>query len=316
MLVMGAHREAYARLHEPDRDGDAGFFNGYPRDRCPRCGSESIAKNGHDNRGLRRWRCNSCTRGFTPVTGTIFEDHKLPASAWTEFLLELFSYDSINSIVRNDRRSPTTPPYWLSKVFAVLEGIQDGVVLGQELKVQLDETYYPIPLSEAQRNAQGRLKPGLSENKICIAIACEMSRKDIRGRSIYEVCGRGKPNAQRAFGAYGTHLEVGAYVIHDKEKSHNLLVRKLKLESETHDSKEISKLPDADNPLRKVNRLCHLLKAFLDRHNGFDRHDMQNWLNLFHVIMNPPEDKMEKAALVLDRAMTVSKTLRYRDYYR
>jgi hypothetical protein len=74
------------------------------------------------------------------VTGTIFEDHKLPASAWTEFLLELFSYDSTDSIVRNDRRSPTTPPYWLSKVFAVLEGIQDGVVLGQELKVQLDET--------------------------------------------------------------------------------------------------------------------------------------------------------------------------------
>ena len=139
LLVMDAHREACEGLHEIDWDGDARFLDGYPRDRCPRCGSESIAKNGHDSRGLRRWRCNSCSRGLAPVTGTIFEDHKLPASAWTEFLPGLFSYDSTDSIVRNDRRSPTTPPYWLSKVFAVLEGIQDGVVLGQHLKVQIDE---------------------------------------------------------------------------------------------------------------------------------------------------------------------------------
>jgi hypothetical protein len=51
---MDAHGEACERLHEPDRDGDAGFFNGYPRDRCPRCGSENIAKNGYERTGLRR----------------------------------------------------------------------------------------------------------------------------------------------------------------------------------------------------------------------------------------------------------------------
>ena len=36
---------------------------------------------------------------------------------------------------------------------------------------------------------------------------------------------------------------------------------------------------------------------------------------LFWVMMNPPRDKMEKAAFVLDRAMRNPKTLRYRDFY-
>ena len=181
-LVMDAHREAYDRLHDSDRAGDALFFNGYARRRCPRCGSERIVKNGHDRSGLLRWRCNSCFRDFTPVTGTIFEGRKMPVSDWVEFLLELFSYESVNEIVRQERRSPTTPPYWLAKVFAVLRGVQDGVVLGQELKLQIDETFYPIPLAEAERRPDGSLKPGLSRNRICIAVACEMRHKGKGGQ--------------------------------------------------------------------------------------------------------------------------------------
>jgi hypothetical protein len=33
-------------------------------------------------------------------------------------------------------------------------------------------------------------------------------------------------------------------------------------------------------------------------------------------MMNPPVDKLEKVAMVLDRAMASPKTLRYRDFYR
>jgi hypothetical protein len=64
-----------------------------------------------------------------------------------------------------------------------------------------------------------------------------------------------------------------------------------------------------------VNRLCYLLKRFLDSHSGFDRSDLDGWLNLFSVAMNPPEDKMKKAVFVLNRAMGNPKTLRFRDFY-
>jgi len=43
--------------------------------------------------------------------------------------------------------------------------------------------------------------------------------------------------------------------------------------------------------------------------------DLEGYLNLFSVMMNPPENKMEKVAFVLNRAMDNPKTLRYRDFY-
>jgi len=69
-------------------------------------------------------------------------------------------------------------------------------------------------------------------------------------------------------------------------------------------------ISDDLNPLRPLNRAC-----FLGSHPGLDRGDLQGKLELFYVILNPPKDKMEKAAFVLDRAMRCPKTLRFRSFY-
>ena len=74
-------------------------------------------------------------------------------------------------------------------------------------------------------------------------------------------------------------------------------------------------MPDRSNLLRSVNRLCFLLETFLNSHSGFDRDDLPGWLELFHVMMNGSEGKMEKAARVLNRAMRVPKTLSDREFY-
>ena len=104
--------------------------------------------------------------------------------------------------------------------------------------------------------------------------------------------------------------------MHDKERSHAVLVERLGLRSTAYDSREISRLDDKDNPLRDVNRLCFLLELFLNSHSGFGREKLGGYLDLFHVMMNPPEDKMEKAALVLDRAMSIPKSLAFREFYK
>lgn len=41
------HRKAYERLHEP-RPHDAKFFNGYVREKCPRCEYDKIISRGSD----------------------------------------------------------------------------------------------------------------------------------------------------------------------------------------------------------------------------------------------------------------------------
>ena len=306
-LVAASHRSMYSFRHGRF-DGDADFFNGYERRACPRCGSAEVSKRGKDAAGVQRYFCSSCGRSFSPQTGTIFEDRKLPLSAWSDFLLQVFSYDSFASMTREERRSDTTLPYWMGKLFAVLEGVQDGVVLSG--RVWIDETYWPVAAKDAARKPDGKLPRGLSANQMCIGVGVDGS-----GRSVYLHEGFGKTSRAKTRAAFGSRIEEGSTLLHDMESAHEAIVGDLGLASESHNARLLKGVPDDLNPLYPVNRACFLLKRFLRSHPGFDRGDLQGYLNLFHVIANPPEDKMEKAAFVLDRAMRCPKTLRFRSFY-
>ena len=286
-IVRDCHRDMYRYRHAgAGLVGEADFFNGYDRDACPRCG-----------------------RAFNPATGTVFDGRKLPVADWTEFLLEVFSYGSLAGAARSGRRSATTPPYWLAKLLAVLEGVQEGAALAG--RVEIDEMMYPLPLADQPRMPDGSKVPGgFSKGKHCIGIGCDGS-----GASVFADEGLGKTSGARTLAAFGGHVARGSTLVHDMENGHNRLVRELGLRSERHNSKLIKRLPDPENPLAAVNRLCYLLRLFLDSHTGFDRTRLGGYLDLFWVMMNPPRDKMEKAAFVLDRAMRNPKTLRYRDFY-
>ena len=194
----------------------------------------------------------------------------------------------------------------MAKLFAVLEGVQDGVVLSGE--VQIDEKMHPLA---ARDRAGGRAGMGAySRDRICIAVGCDDS-----GRSLAVRAGLGKLSKSRCWDAYGGHIARGATLVHDMENSHSVLVERLGLTSVAYRSADLKGLDDTHNPLSRVNHMHFLLKEFMHRHSGFERDRIDDWLNLFSVIVNPPEDRLEKAAMVLDRAMTVPISLPYREYY-
>ena len=305
-IVKASQKSAYEYRH-CSFDYDIDFFNSYTRNSCPICDSEDVRAFGHEKSGMQRYRCNSCQKTFTPVTGTIFEARKLPVSAWVEFLMQAFSYESIATITREDRRSETTIPYWFGKVFAVLEGVQDDVILTG--KVQIDEAYYHI--SDTHIAADDAKNPHLlNQNKICIAVGC-----DDHKHSYFASEGLGKTSGAKTMAAFSGHIEQGSHLIHDMEKSHHKLIHELRLEDEVYNSKHISTVFEKDDPLRNVHHLCSLLRLLLGSHPEFMKGDLEGYLNLFSVMMNPPENKMEKVAFVLNRAMDNPKTLRYRDFY-
>lgn len=47
----------------------------------------------------------------------------------------------------------------------------------------------------------------------------------------------------------------------------------------------------------------------------FSRDDIQHYINLYCFISNPPADKLEKVEMVLNSAIHLTKSLRYRDFY-
>ena len=69
------------------------------------------------------------------------------------------------------------------------------------------------------------------------------------------------------------------------------------------------------NPLKRINELHSNLRKLLNTHMSFNMNMLQNYLNIFPFIMNPPSDKLEKVKYLLHRALTLHRTLTCRKFY-
>ena len=181
-----------AQEHHPPEE--AAMVNSAPVPGCPFCGSEALAKDGRRKDGVQKYLCRSCGRRFNPLTGTVFDSHKIPISEWIEYLLHLFEFHSVVTSARDNRNAHTTGVYWLRKVFAVLEGCQDSVVLSGD--VWLDETYVSVGKKDRVTKG-GKLLRGVSRNKIAIGVATD-------GRSVVAIPEwASKPSKKRIPATFG-----------------------------------------------------------------------------------------------------------------
>ena len=164
-------------------------------------------------------------------------------------------------------------------------------------------------MRERVRDESGRLLRGLSRNQICIGVATD------KKHTICFVEGFGKPSQKRSYDAFKDHIAPGSTLIHDKEKTHKKLVEKLGLKSVSYTSAELKGLADSENPLDTVNRIHCLLKMFLNAHSGFSRDDLQNYLNLYSFVINPPSDHLEKVEKIIKMVFENPKSLKYREQF-
>lgn len=304
-------REHYA-AHYADRhrtlveSGEADMVNSYVPTKCPFCSSEKFKKSGHSKSGVQRYMC-VCRKTFLPTTGTIFDEHRISISEWMEYCLNLFRHVSITAGSWNNKNAFLTSRYWLQKLFLTLETVQNGVVLRD--CVWLDETFYTVRSEDIVRNPDGKKLSGLSRNQICIGVATD------KKNTLFLVEGVGNPSQKKTFEAFGTHIERGATLIHDRDAAHEKLIRELSLDSIAYASQDLKGLPDKDNPMNPVNRVHAILKKFLYTHSSFNRDDLQGYLNLFAFVSNPPSDLLEKVELVIKTAFQYPQMLRFRDYY-
>ena len=298
----------YAERHRKVEDsGETEMINSYIPLNCRHCTAEKYKKSGYTKSGIQRYMCGECGKTFLPTTGTIFDDHKISISEWLEYCLNLFRHVSINVDSWNNKNAFKTSRYWLAKLFLTLENVQDTIVLSGN--VWFDETFYTVRSNDIVRKDDGNKLRGLSQNQICIGVATD------KRQTVLLVEGTGKPSQKKTFEAFKNHIEEGSTLFHDEEAAHRKLIKELSLKSKAFSSKELKDLPDKENPLNPVNRVHAILKHFLNAHSGFDRGDLQNWLNLFAFISNPPNDFLEKVDLIVNLAFQNPKLLRYRDFY-
>lgn len=303
ILIENTVLEWYDAKHRQTSLDEIAFINSIKITSCPYCNG-AVNKIGHRKDGIQRYICKECHRKFNPLTGTIFDSHKIPISEWIEYLTHLFEFHSIKTSSTDNRNSETTGKYWLNKVFFVLEGIQENVLL--EGNIFMDETF--LPISNSKKKTIGGLKlSGISRNQLCIATALT---KDV---TFLVYLKRAKPTDKAMLRAFKKHIKDKSLLIHDGELSHNCLIDEFALKSEVHTTKETKKLKDRENPLDPINNYHDLFKKFMRSHGGYDRSNITGWLNLFWFITNGPKDKNEKIKNFINLAVKKRIILRYRD---
>lgn len=307
-FIREEYRKNYSNHHKRQNDTrDSELLDSYTPGSCRHCGSTKFKKNGLTDYGLQKYKCSDCGRTFTVTTGTIFQDHKISISEWIEYLLNIFGYSSLNLNSKTNKNAETTSKYWLAKVFLLLKDCQNTNILAGD--VQIDETYYSVIKNEIVTKDGKKLR-GLSRNKYCIGIGCDSN-------NVYCFLeGKAKTSETKTLKAFKDHIKAGSHLVHDDEKSHNVLISTLSLSSETYSSIYLKTLEDKDNPLNRLNHYCDLLKKFLNSHPGFNRDELQDYLNLFVFMMNPPHNKLEKVRLLLDLALNSHKSITFREYYK
>lgn len=302
-LIETTALEWYDAKHRKASIEEIEFINSIKIYKCPYCNGP-VSKNGHRHDGLQIYKCSSCGKKFNPLTNTIFDSHKIPISEWFEYLLHLFQFHSIKTSAIDNRNSSSTGKYWLIKVFEVLKDIQKDVILNN--KVYIDEKFLSVLESKKKRDKEGNEPKGFSNNHLAIATGTD-------GRSsIFIYMKIGKPSESSCWRAYHSHIVEGATLIHDGELSHNRLVDDLLLKSIVYTSKETKGLKDKDNPMDPINDLHDKLRRFFMTHGGYNRKNIQDWLNLFWFIMNGPLDKFDKVKKFIEMAVSTNKKVRYR----
>lgn len=306
-FVSSKYKENY-RVKHPKliETHESNLLNSITINSCRHCDSENIKKNGFTKNNVQRYYCNDCKTEFTPTTGTIFEDHKISITEWVEFLLDIFNYGSTSLTSRVNKNSMNTSIYWLHKIFLLLREYQKDIVLKN--KVYLDEMFYTVMKGDL-KTKDGKKLRGISRNQYCIGIGYDKSN------IIAIVECLGKTSTQITSDIFIKHIEPKSRLIHDDEKSHRKLVKDLNLIDESYKSTYLKKLDDKNNPLRPINHQCDLLRQFLNTHSGFDREDLQDYLNLYCFMNSKPRNKLEKVNLLLELALTTKVILKYRKFF-
>ncbi|MEL7648152.1 MAG: hypothetical protein AAGU76_08670 [Sedimentibacter sp.] len=103
--------------------------------------------------------------------------------------------------------------------------------------IYVDETFYKKRKPDQIKIEDGKYYRSLSRNQECIFTAIDAS-----GNIVALINGTGKPSQKYYWEILGNRIRSESHIIHDKERSHRILVYKLNLTEDVYDSKEVKKL--------------------------------------------------------------------------
>lgn len=239
--------------------------------KCPACGCDNTWLDGTSDVGRSRFKCPVCNTRFSALSGTIFANSKLPLHKIMKMVEIMCHNASLRLIELICEVSHNTAFLWRHKVFSTVSGWQDNALLSG--RVWIDEMYFSDPRVTKERDSR-KAKRGLSKEKICVVVAIDSERK-----ALALVSENGKPTAHRISNALEKHICEGSTIVHDCEKAHNTLIRKLNLKDERYKANIAD--PIYLEQMELINHLCAWLRRYVEKFSCMKAENLQSYLDWF-----------------------------------
>lgn len=277
--ILKRIQEDYIKLHKNNLHDFIQLLDGVFD--CPNCQSKKIIRHGKNKSGSIRYKCKICGKTFSSLANTLFFSSKVNFKAWLAFLECILSGSSTREACIVAKISTVTGSEWMKKIFKTLKSYQDDMTLNDT--VYIDETYVHEDSSkiyvfeEIGKIKKVRKQPrGISRNKICILMATDQSK------SIGKVLCNGRPQRKLVYNVCRTHLKEKTTVIGDIDTSLTYTANKMSLKRIMYKSNTY----EAYENLEPIDQLCARFKFFIDKHRGFKKDVLQDYINLFIFIDN------------------------------
>ncbi|WP_147357350.1 IS1 family transposase [Collinsella sp. AM15-2] len=99
-----------------------------PDPKCPGFGARGAWRDGSTAAGVPRWRCRSCGRRFTSLTGTVLEHCRKPLATWVFFIRLMRHNVPVECAAELCGVTHKTALEWRHRVLATVSGYQDRIV--------------------------------------------------------------------------------------------------------------------------------------------------------------------------------------------
>lgn len=303
-LLYSTVEEWFLAKHRRASEAEVGLINSLVPDRCPHCGSPAVIRYGKRKDGVRVYACKSCGRRFNPLTGTVFDSRKIPLSEWVEFLIHVVQFQSVLCSSLDNQNAYNTGRYWMRKLFAVLEGYQDGIELSG--KVWVDETFLSRKKGDLVM-LDGLKMRGISRNQHCIYCATDGKSAVLLPR------GMGHPTGKGQLETVVPHMAGATLLVDDADPSHGAIEEALGIPRKSYPGRLTKGMDDSENPLRPINSLHREFKRLMAAHGGFDRNNIIGYCNLASFMFAHRGDKAAMVMDLLEMSIACKKVLRYRE---
>ena len=247
---------------------------------CPRCGSVTMVRKGHDRDGVQRWLCRDCGRTSREEPDTIITRSKLKPAVWMMYLECFVDCLSLRECAKRCKVSLRTA--WLMRM-RLIESLKRHLpkfLAGAGSCVQLDETHlresfkgnhtrgdFRLPRPARHRGTPAS-KRGLSKEQICV-----MSGVSDDGSAFLTMSGRGLVSKARVIAALDGRIARGAYAIADQAAAYPGAMDALGV--------AFTQTKADDHAINRVNTLHSLFDGFMAGFRGVSTKRLGEYLTWF-----------------------------------